>query len=210
MLRHSAVHRLLVAGALGAVVAGILAIWTPWQVWSLTGWNAAGAAYIGSVWLAIRRADSETTARIAMREDASRSAADIVLIAASVSSLAGVASALTKASHETGIFEALTTATAVVGVVLSWTAVHTVFTLRYAHLYYRDDGGIDFHSDRRPDYGDFAYVAFTLGMTYQVSDTDLSSRAMRVTATRHAVLSFVFGIFIIATTINVLATLLAR
>jgi uncharacterized membrane protein len=123
MLRHSAFHRVLTAGAVGAVVAGLLAIWTPWQVSSLTGWNAAGVVFVGSVWLAIRRADSDVTARIATREDASRSAADIVLIAASAASLAGVASALAKASHETGVFEALTIATAIAGVVTITTSV---------------------------------------------------------------------------------------
>jgi uncharacterized membrane protein len=132
-----------------------------------------------------------------------------VLIAASVASLLGVGLALLQASDESGVARALTTAVAVATVVLSWLAVQTVFTLRYAHLYYLD-GGIDFHNEKAPDYRDFAYVAFTLGMTYQVSDTDLTSKKIRTTALRHALLSYVFGIAVIAITINVVAGLLGR
>jgi len=82
--------------------------------------------------------------------------------------------------------------------------------LRYAHLFYLDGGGIDFHSEEFPHYRDFAYVAFTLGMTYQVSDTNLTSKRIRSTALRHALISYVFGIAVIAVTINVVAGLLNR
>jgi uncharacterized membrane protein len=136
-----------------------------------------------------------------------RPAADVVLIAASVASLLGVGLALLQASGESSTARALTTAEAVVTVALSWLAVQTVFTLRYPHLYYLE-GGIGFHNEQAPEYGDFAYVAFTVGMTYQVSDTDLESRKIRTTALRHALLSYVFGIALIAITINVVAGLL--
>ena len=84
--------------------------------------------------------------------------------------------------------------------------MHTVYTLRYVHLYYLE-GGIGFHNEQAPDYGDFAYVAVTVGMTYQVSDTDLKSRKIRTVALRHALLSYVFGIAVTAITINVVAGL---
>jgi uncharacterized membrane protein len=93
-------------------------------------------------------------------------------------------------------------------VLLSWALVHSNFTTRYARLYYTGiDGGIDFKSDEKPKYSDFAYVAFTLGMTYQVSDTDLQSQVMRSTALRHALVSYVFGVLIIGATINLVAGL---
>ena len=93
--------------------------------------------------------------------------------------------------------------------VLSWLAVQTVFTLRYAHLYYsRRPGGIDFNGDEEPDYRDFAYLALTIGMTYQVSDTNLTTKVMRRTATRQGLLSYVFGTFVVAMTINVVAGLI--
>jgi uncharacterized membrane protein len=201
--------RVILSGVVGVIVAAVAASFTPWQVSSLLAWDAGAAIFCAWVWVAVRGADAATTQSIATREDDSRPAADLVLIAASVASLLGVGLALLHASHENGIPRALTTAVAVATVVLSWLAVQTVFTLRYAHLYYLD-GGIDFHNDQAPDYGDFAYVAFTLGMTYQVSDTDLTSKKIRATALRHAVLSYVFGIAVIAITINAVAGLLRR
>ena len=92
-------------------------------------------------------------------------------------------------------------------VAAAWLVVHTLFTLRYARLYYLgDDGGVDFNQpDYQPTYRDFAYLAFTIGMTYQVSDTDLTTKDMRRAALRHAILSYVFGTAIIAMTINIVA-----
>jgi uncharacterized membrane protein len=162
------------------------------------------------VWAAVRDTDAATTRRIATREDSSRAAADIILIAAGVASLLGVGLTLLKASTEIGTTQALITAVAVITVVVSWLAVHTVFVLRYAHLYYREGGGIDFHDNEDPEYADFAYVAFTLGMTFQVSDTDFTSKTIRAAALRHALLSYVFGIAVIAMTINVVASLIRR
>jgi uncharacterized membrane protein len=95
----------------------------------------------------------------------------------------------------------------VVSVVLAWAIVHTVYTLRYADLYYSLGGGIDFNANDDPDYRDFAYLAFTIGMTYQVSETNIQSNFLRRTALKHALLSFVFGTAIIAMTINVVAGL---
>ncbi len=202
--------RVLVAGALGVIVAAVAALFLPWQVSSLLGWDTTAIAFCVWVWSATRGSDAATTHRHAIREDDSRRAAELVLIAACIASLAGVAVALLLASTETGLSRTLTTGVVVLTVGVSWLAVHTQYALRYAHLYYRDGGGIDFHNERPPDYGDFAYVAFTLGMTYQVSDTDLTTKAIRKTALRHALISYVFGISVIAVMINVVAGLLSR
>ncbi len=99
------------------------------------------------------------------------------------------------------------TALGVASVVLAWGVVHTVFTIRYADLYYRHNGGIDFNEKDDPDYRDFAYLAFTIGMTYQVSDTDLQTKAIRRTALKQALLSYLFGTAMIALTINIVAGL---
>jgi uncharacterized membrane protein len=91
---------------------------------------------------------------------------------------------------------------------VSWTTVNTVYALRYASLYYGDvPGGIAFDGEPSPTYADFAYLAFTIGMTYQVSDTPLSTRQIRKTALRHALLSFVFVTSVVAMTINIVAQL---
>jgi uncharacterized membrane protein len=86
--------------------------------------------------------------------------------------------------------------------------VHTIFTLRYARLYYTGrDEGVDFNQDDPPSYADFAYLAFTVGMTFQVSDTQITHHAMRAAILRHALLSYLFGTVIVATTINLVAGL---
>jgi uncharacterized membrane protein len=86
--------------------------------------------------------------------------------------------------------------------------LHTLFTLRYARLYYGGTaGGIEFNADEKPRYTDFAYVSFTLGMTYQVSDTNITTHSIRSAVLGHALLSFLFGSFILATTINLIAGL---
>jgi uncharacterized membrane protein len=93
-------------------------------------------------------------------------------------------------------------------VFVSWTLVHTVFTLKYARRYCSGTaGGIDFNGTGAPDYPDFAYLAFTIGMTFQVSDTNIRSRPIRRTALRHAWLSFPLGAVIIATSINLVSGL---
>jgi uncharacterized membrane protein len=87
--------------------------------------------------------------------------------------------------------------------------VQTVFTSRYARLYYSHPaGGIDFNQEAPPRYSDFAYLAFTVGMTFQVSDTDLQTSAVRATALRHALLSYLLGAVILATTINLISGLI--
>lgn len=198
------------AAALTGMASGVaLALLLPWQVALLAGWDAAAGLFLVWVWATVARFSGEETTAVATREDPNRAVADLILVGASLGCLVGVAFTLIKAAHSQGIITAGLVALAVFSVVVSWAVVHTVFTLRYARLYYGDPvGGIDFNEDTQPDFFDFAYIAFTIGMTYQVSDTDLTNRAMRRTALRHGLLSFVFGTFIVAMTINVVAGLL--
>jgi uncharacterized membrane protein len=144
---------------------------------------------------------------MATREDNSRVLADILLVGASVASLVGVGFALMKSNDMDASTGAGLTGLAVLTVVLSWTVVHTVYMLRYAQLYYAGGKGVDFNGGEPPDYRDFAYLAFTIGMTYQVSDTDLTTKPIRRTATHHALLSYLFGTVVVAMTINVVASL---
>ncbi len=202
--------RLAAGFLLGIAAFAPAVVFTPWQVAVLVGWDTMAATFVGSVFLATRGKDSAATKELATAEDNSRVAADTVLVGASVASLVGVVFALLKAGGETGTAHILIIAVAFLSIVLSWPSVHTVFTLRYARLYYSAGGGIDWHARDMPDFGDFAYVALTLGMTFQVSDTDIVSKPIRKAALRHAVLSYVFGVVILATTINVVASLLAK
>src|SRR6476619_5206472 len=102
----------------------------------------------------------------------------------------------------------LLTALALGSVALAWTSVHTVYVLRYARLYYSSpEGGIDFHGEA-PDYVDFAYLGLTIGMTFQVSDTDLTGKRIRRVALHHALLSYLFGTGIVAIAVSSVAALL--
>jgi uncharacterized membrane protein len=200
----------LVVGAVGGTIVGIaLSFVTPWEVSTLAGWDTAAVIFLGWVWTSIVRLPDSQVEAAATREDQNRAASDLAIVVAAVTCLVGVAFTLVKASNSDSGPKAAFVALAVGSVIVSWAVVHTVFMLRYARIFYEgDDGGVEFHDDVSPNFTDFAYLAFTVGMTYQVSDTDISSRAMRGAVLRHALLSFVFGTFIVAMTINVIAGLL--
>jgi uncharacterized membrane protein len=200
----------LLSLAAGLVAFGVAKLFTTWQIAALIGWIVASTVFIVWIYLSVGGMDGEATARHAAIEDASRPTADLILILASVTSLVGVGLSLLEASNRPGSERAVITAVAAITVILSWATVHTVYTLRYARLYYAAGGGIDFHEDRPPAYGDFAYLAFTIGMTYQVSDTTTASRTIRRTVLYHAYMSYIFGTVVVARTINVVASLLNR
>jgi uncharacterized membrane protein len=203
----SAQMRLAIAGTIGAVAGLLVAIPYTWRIGVLGGWDTTALLLLVSLWPTIWPMDPDQTAAHAVREDNSRALADLLIVGASIASLLGVLLVILGGKQQ-GANQGLSVGIAVASVLLSWALVHSNFTTRYARLYYTGvDGGIDFKSDEKPKYSDFAYVAFTLGMTYQVSDTDLQSQVMRATALRHALLSYLFGAVIIAATINLVAGL---
>jgi uncharacterized membrane protein len=203
--------RLAVCVAAGLVVCGPMLVFTRWPVAVLLGWDTTALLFLILVWVSTRHRDSAVTKAQATRDDDSRVAADAILIGASVASLVGVVFALLQAATATGAAHTLIAVVAVVSVVLSWSAVHAVYALRYARLFYSGGGGIDFHAGHyMPTFGDFLYVALTVGMTFQVSDTDLTGVAIRRTAVRHALLSYLFGVVVVAITINIVASLLTK
>ena len=206
----SARERVVVSAVLG-VLAGAVMVWfAPWQLTEIAAWDVAATWLVGWVWLSVGHLDPDATQKLAVREDDTRVGAHLVLVLASVASLVGVGLDLAKASQSTGFDRVLLTAVGVFTVVVSWAVVHTTFALRYAHEFYTPPiGGIDFKNQQAaPDYQDFAYVAFTVGMTFQVSDTDIQHRDVRRSVLRHALLSFLFDAVILAVTINVIASLL--
>jgi uncharacterized membrane protein len=203
--------RVAVCGAAGITAAGAVAAGTAWQLALLTGWIVASGLLLAWIWLDVHGLDAAATAATATREDSSRTAARVLIVGASVMSLAAVVVGLRRASSASLAIERLLTVASMTTVITAWLVVHTVFVLRYAHLYYGGDhvGGIDFPGAEPPDYRDFAYFGFTVGMTFQVSDTAVTERPMRRTVFRHSMLSYVFGTAIVATTINVLAGLIS-
>jgi uncharacterized membrane protein len=195
-----------VAGVVAGLVVGLVARQVAMAV--LAGWDVAALVFIVWTWRAVWHLDQRASARRAEREDPTQGLADLVLLSAAVVSLAAVVVVLVTAQDAKGGSLITGLALAVVSVVLSWGVVHTVYALKYARLYYYgEDGGIDFHGDHPPTYQDFAYLAFTVGMTFQVSDTEINAREIRVTVLRQALLAYLFGAVILAVTINLLAGL---
>jgi uncharacterized membrane protein len=206
-----AARRVVVCGVAALAAAGIaVADGASWSVAALCASDVAALIFVVWVGSAIWGADAAATARIARAEDASRAAAEAVLIAAGAASLVAVAFTLGQAGHAGSPARGLLTALALASVALAWLSVHTVFALRYARLFYTPpEGGIDFQGEA-PDYHDFAYLALTIGMTFQVSDTGLTGKKVRRVALHHSLLSYVFGTGVVAITVNSVAALLGR
>jgi uncharacterized membrane protein len=196
---------MVVAGVGSGLVAALLGLAGSSLV---VGWIVACLVYLVWVYAIVFRFDGEEARQHARAEDPNRSVTQILLIVACVGSLGIVAVTVAEAGHASGGRADALAGLAVVSVVLSWILIHTLFMLRYAVLYYQgEEGGIDFNQPEPPDYRDFAYLAFDLGMTYQVSDTTVSNRLIRHLVTRHCLLSYLFGTIILATLINLIAGL---
>ena len=206
VLHTPAMARVGVATLLGLVTGWVSLGWMRWQFAVLVGWDTIALTVLLAVWPLIVTFDCERTAALSTLEDETRGTAGLLELGAATVSLAGVFYALQQATELEGVARAVLTAAAMLTIVLSWTLVNTVFTLRYAHLHFTSNaGGVDFNGETPPDYRDFAYMAFTVGMTYQVSDTEVRDPAIRRLVLRQALLSYLFGAFIIAATINVVA-----
>lgn len=200
--------RILVAAAAGGASAIVVGLLGPWWLVPLSGWVVGAFTFVAWMWHSVWNLDPPATAARARREDPGRALADVLLLGAAVVSLLAVGLVLVRASHTSGAAKLLLVGLSAVSVVLAWSVVHTVFSLRYARLYYGEaEGGVDFNESEEPCYTDFAYLSLTIGMTFQVSDTDITNKSIRRTALRHATMSYVYGALFIAITINLIAGL---
>jgi uncharacterized membrane protein len=199
----------LLASFGAAVVVGAVAVVLGWaRATPLLMWDVVALVYTTWVWRTTWHLSPAATMAEAKREDPGRDLTDLVLTAAAVASLIAVGLILFGEGAVSSDVKYLRAGLAVVSVFVSWILVHTVYTLKYARLYYSGSpGGINFNGSGDPDYTDFAYLAFTLGMTFQVSDTNISSRPIRRTALKHAWLSFPLDAVIIATCVNLVSGL---
>ena len=178
----------------------------------MIGWNSFSLCMILLSWITFSLTTSQQIREIAKAQDSSRAIIFImVLISTFASFFAVVLLLLTKKDFQTT--ETFHVVTAISGMVLSWILIHTIFTLRYAHIFYGDDeekpeihaAGLIFPHDKRPDYLDFAYFSFVLGMTFQVSDVQVTSKRLRRLAMLHGILAFGYNTIMIALTINLIA-----
>jgi uncharacterized membrane protein len=192
----------------GLVAASLVALlWTP-ELAPLAGWVVAAGTAVSWVWAVAWHLDSEGTERLAEEESASPST-DAWVVSASVISLGAVVVALVR-STGTGAVAVATVLLSVTSVTIAWGLVNTVFALKYARAYYIDEpnrGGFDFKQDAEPAYSDFAYLAFTVGMSFAVSEIEPTRSDTRKIALGHALLSYLFGTGVVAVAINLVTNL---
>jgi uncharacterized membrane protein len=193
------------AGIVVLVPAG--ALWN-WAYAPTVGWDVAAVVFCTWIWLVIWPMNAADTAAKARSEDPNRTISDIIMLTACVASIGAIGIVVVGAHASSGATAEMLAALSLASVAVSWLTVHTIYTLRYALLYYEGaEGGVDFHQDDPPCYRDFAYMAITVGMTFQVADTDLHTTSLRAAVLRHALLSYLFGAVILAATINLIAGL---
>jgi len=204
---------LIGSGIVFAVTIGRLG--SPLQ--AIAVWNAFAWSFIFLTWLRIVLSDARTAVQTAKLQDTTRWVIFLFVILAAVTSLFAVAFLVggAKGRGQRALTEHLLLAGATI--VSSWFLVHTVFTMHYAHAYYSDEdedpntsgvGGLEFPNEKKPDFLDFAYFSFVIGMTCQVSDVQISSSGIRRLALVHGLLSFLFNTVILALTVNLASGIL--
>ena len=200
--------RLVIAVAAGLVASAVL----PWD-WhgatrALVAWDIAVGFYLAAVARLMMNCSPAQIRHRAATQDEGRLAIPAIIAAAALASLGAIVVELrgSQGSDHKWWFLALAAAT----ILLSWTLTHMVFAVHYAHEYYdenrREGGGLNFPGESAPDYWDFVYFSFVIGMTSQVSDVAVTSRRIRRMASAHGVLSFIFNVTLIALTVNIAAS----
>jgi uncharacterized membrane protein len=202
-------RRALVCVAIGAVVGAVVAVAVAPRLGPLAAWGTAGLVALVWVWRICWPQDPAGTERLAREESSSR-VTDDAIVTACLASIAAVVVALTQSSNQTG--DAVSAALIILGVlgtIVAWALVNTVYAFKYARMYYLDhrEGGFDFKQESQPRYSDFAYVAFTIGMSFAVAEVEPTSSDTRRKALPHALLSYLFGTILIAVAINLVTNL---
>jgi len=203
--------RLFLSGLLGlAVIAGLFAA-TDWRAATklLVGWDIGVGFYLVFAIILMARSTVHRLRRRAAHQDEGNLAILLLTVAAAIASLAAIFAELGTVAGATRQPGQLILATATV--VLSWAFIHSIFALHYAHEYYgegRDGqiGGLAFPDDKEPDYWDFTYFSFTIGMCAQVSDVTIASKTIRRTVLAHSIISFLFNAALLALTVNIAAS----
>lgn len=205
-------HRILLSLLIAAIVYVLLQrAQLSSLVFYMLLWDAFACCYIALNWVVFFSRTPEQIRRVARFDDGSRTVVFLTVLVASFFSMFTVLLLMLE-KEATG---SLYLPVAIAGMLLSWAMVHTTFSIHYAHLYYEDNqedhtrhaAGLDFPHEPRPDYLDFAYFSFVIGMTFQVSDVQIYSRKLRRTALVHALLAFLLNTFVVALTINLIAGL---
>jgi uncharacterized membrane protein len=202
--------RLFASGLFGLTVIALLpAVWR-FATRLLVGWDVGVGLYLA---LAYHLMAVSHVGHIRLRarvEDEGRTAILVLTATAALASLGAIVAELGSSSTAGSMRPPTHLILATVTIVMSWAFTHTIFALQYAHDFYQENGGkgggLAFPGGEEPDYWDFVYFSFVIGMTSQVSDVAILSRAMRRTAAAHGVISFVFNAALLALTVNIAAS----
>ena len=174
----------------------------------LVGWNLGVAIYLADALITIARFDIKQVRQGSASQDEGGLLILVLTVAAAIASLAAIVAQLGFAQAAGGEYKAVYFAHAAVTILLSWMFIHVIFALHYAHEYYgegRDKtvGGLNFPAPEEPDYWDFVYFSFVVGMTFQVSDVQITSKSIRRAVLAHAIVSFFFAVAILALAVNI-------
>jgi uncharacterized membrane protein len=204
--RSRSLARLVLGACFGLVAAAAVPARFGTALRLVAGWDAAALAIAAIVWRVIAPAPPRVTRAHAAGDDPGRAVVSLLWVAASGASLVATAVLLRRAKICAPDVRSLLVGLGAFAVASAWFVTHTMFTMRYAHLYYRDgaerEGGLAFPGGGHPAYIDFAYFAFTIGMCFQVSDVTITSPALRRAALGHALLSFAYNTVILAVALN--------
>jgi len=192
----------------------------PAPVQLMSAWVCFSLIDLILTWITLFTAHPQEITIIAKKQDFSRLLVFFIILMASIVSLVAIVLLLRAlpAPAERGYYYHILLSIA--SVTCSWILIHTLFAIRYAHLFYTSKkidtidkgcrGGLDFPNEKRPDYLDFAYFSFVIGMTFQVSDVTISSGIIRRVVLVHGLISFIFNTTIVALIINIIAGLIQK
>lgn len=201
-------RRTLICVGIGAVTGTVVALAVDPRLGPLAGWCAAGLIDLIWVWRICWPQDSAGTERVA-REESSTHVTDNVIVAACLFSIVAVVVSVIQSRDRGELVSVVLVILGVLGTMVAWALVNTVYAFKYARMYFVDHhgGGFDFNQDSSPTYSDFAYLAFTIGMSYGVSEVEPNAIGTRRKALMHALLSYFFGTVLIAVSINLVTSL---
>ena len=210
-------HRIMWAGVAAAAAFFIMEGRVFGATQTIATWDVCALVYLTLAWTAVIHGDPAVARRTARLQDSSRSIIFVLVVIAAVVSFLTIGFLLGPSKNLPHDDRLPHIVLSIVAVVFSWLVTHTVFAIHYAHLYYSCEdegstseraGGLEFPGGEDPDYPDFIYFSFVIGMTCQVSDVQITARSLRHLATAHGVLSFGFNTIILALSINAISNLI--
>lgn len=216
VVRLLASHRIGLAVVAGVVIYFLAIGFLPVKTSLLVAWDAGVSIYLAMAWIVIARADTAMTRARMRTQDQGAFVIFLAVVTAACASLVAIALLIAEVKHSASVWlRSAHLILAVVALTLSWLLIHTLFGFHYARRYYThsrdpesEPKGLQFPGEKEPDFLDFAYFSFVVGMTSQTSDVAVTGRHMRRLTLIHGILSFVFNIAIFAMAINIIAGVL--